>query len=82
MDLCANLRWMHVAVNAYVTQNPPTPEIARMIKLPFVRHPDSIILFYLRFWMVLQNHPDECENIYRNIPGLFAPTPFLLLHID
>jgi hypothetical protein len=46
-----------------------------------VRYPDSIILLYLRFWVVLQNHPDECENIYRNIPGLFAPTPFLLLHI-
>ena len=73
---------MHVALNAYVTQNPPTPEKARMIWLPFVRYPDSIILFYLRFWVVLQNHPGGCENIYRSIPGLFAPTPFLLLCID
>jgi hypothetical protein len=82
MDLCANLRWMHVPWNAYVTQNLPTPGIARMIWLPFVRYPDWIILFYLRFWVVLQNHADECENIYRNILKLFAPTPFLCLHID
>jgi len=31
LDLCANLRWLHVALNANVTQNPPTLEKARMI---------------------------------------------------